>query len=221
MSSPPPASAAARTTASPIEVFFISLLCFGWAIRSSTEIAAGGFNNSAFTDATLQSIVGIELLFGGCALLVLRWRRYAVATLYPAPTWSGAIAGTGLLIVAILLSTVACAPFVNEATVQPLSDLQTGMAVSLPMVVLMSIVNGVYEEVFLLGYVQRALGAHGHSLAIGVSLLVRVLYHLYQGPVGAASVLAFGAVLSVWYALRGQLFPAVFAHVLADILALT
>lgn len=42
---------------------------------------------------------------------------------------------------------------------------------------------------FWLGYLVRGFAAVGASFAIGLSLLVRVLYHLYQGPLGAVSVL--------------------------------
>jgi membrane protease YdiL (CAAX protease family) len=54
-------------------------------------------------------------------------------------------------------------------------------------------------------------------VAVGVSLLVRVLYHLYQGPLGAVYVGAFGLVLSLYYVASGKLFPVVLAHALWDI----
>lgn len=85
------------------------------------------------------------------------------------------------------------------------------------MIVPLAIVNGAYEEVFLLGFLMRGLRRFGASNAIGVSLLVRLLHHMYQGPLGALSVLVFGGVLSIFYWRKGQLFPAVFAHVLAHI----
>jgi membrane protease YdiL (CAAX protease family) len=44
-----------------------------------------------------------------------------------------------------------------------------------------------------------------------------MLYHIYQGPVGALSVLVFGLVLSLFYLRTGRLFPVVVAHVIADV----
>jgi len=84
-------------------------------------------------------------------------------------------------------------------------------------VLAMSVVNGLYEEVFLLGYLQSALERFGLAFAVGASLLVRVAYHTYQGPAGAVSVLAFGLILSAYFARRRSLWPVVSAHMFADI----
>jgi membrane protease YdiL (CAAX protease family) len=66
----------------------------------------------------------------------------------------------------------ACAPLIAEATI------------SIPLLFAVSIVNGFYEEIFLIGYLLRALESLAAIFAIGVTLLVRVLYQLYQGPIG-------------------------------------
>ena len=92
--------------------------------------------------------------------------------------------------------------------------------VTLPAIIALAMVNGLYEETFLLGYLQRGFLAAGPSFAIGLSVLVRVLYHLYQGPLGALSVLLFGLVVSLFHWRTGKLWPVVFAHTLADAFAL-
>ena len=76
---------------------------------------------------------------------------------------------------------------------------------------------GTFEEVFLLGVLVRGLRAYGVSIAIGFPLLIRLLYHLYQGPLGAVWVLAFGLTFTLFYVRIGRLWPAVFAHMLWDI----
>lgn len=91
-----------------------------------------------------------------------------------------------------------------------------GAQISLGPLLAMSLVNGIYEEVFLLGYLQRALEGFGASFAVGVSLLVRVLYHLYQGPSGALYVLGFGLVLGLYFLRTRELWPVAFAHIFAD-----
>jgi membrane protease YdiL (CAAX protease family) len=73
-------------------------------------------------------------------------------------------------------------------------------------VVATALVNGAFEEVFLLGFLARSLRGYGIALAIGISLLVRILYHSYQGPLGMLSVLLFGIVLSVYYMRTDDLF---------------
>ena len=82
----------------------------------------------------------------------------------------------------------------------------------------MALVNGAFEEVFLLGFLARALRGFGLAIALGVPTLVRVSYHLYQGPLGALWVFAVGLVFALYYARTVQLWPPVFAHVLWDII---
>jgi membrane protease YdiL (CAAX protease family) len=74
-----------------------------------------------------------------------------------------------------------------------------------------------FEELFLTGYLLRALIRFGASIAIGVPVLVRALCHLYQGPLGTMSVIGAGVVLGAYYWRKRQLWPVVFAHIFADI----
>ncbi|MFC5475530.1 CPBP family intramembrane glutamic endopeptidase [Paraherbaspirillum soli] len=207
-----------RTITNPLEAFAISAICFGWSIYSSTQAVSAGFNSGAFTDANLLSIILMEIILGGIAFLILYLRRFAVSTLYPAPSLIGIIVGIAIYVAALGVVWVSTAPFVSSLGTQPIDSMVSNASVSLSTVIIMALTNGAYEEVFLLGFLLRGMRGYGLSVAMGVSLLVRVLYHLYQGPVGAISVLAFGFVLSLYYVRTGSLFPAVFAHILADII---
>jgi len=100
---------------------------------------------------------------------------------------------------------------------QPIEHMVANATISFLPLVAMSVVNGFYEEVFLIGFLQRTLEGLGVAFAIGASLLVRMLYHLYQGPSGAISVLGFGLVLSVYFLWKRKLWPVVFAHISADV----
>jgi membrane protease YdiL (CAAX protease family) len=100
---------------------------------------------------------------------------------------------------------------------QPIARMMDGATVTMPTIVLFAMVNGTYEEVFLLGFLMRGLRHFGLSIALGVMLLVRVLYHLYQGPLGALWVLGVGVVFGLYFARTNRLWPLVFAHILWDI----
>jgi membrane protease YdiL (CAAX protease family) len=91
---------------------------------------------------------------------------------------------------------------------------------SLSVVALVSLVNGTFEEVFLLGFLMRGLRGYGLSIAFGVPSLVRILCHVYQGPLGTISVLAVGLVFGAYYVRTTKLWPAVFAHILLDFVPL-
>lgn len=210
---------AATPTATPMEALGIVTLCFGWFILASLMAVGAGFPTSQINEANLLSIVATELVLGSIALAVLRKRGYTLAGLLPSPSWQGAGIGLLLFVVGWIASLVVLVPF-GTAAWEAADPFSVTVQPSLVSVLVLSGVNGLYEEVFLLGYLTKGLSHHGASLALGVSLLVRVLYHLYQGPYGALSVMAFGLVLGVFYLRTGWLWPAVFAHMFADAMAL-
>jgi membrane protease YdiL (CAAX protease family) len=213
------AQSQARTVTTPVEAICISALCFGWFIFASiTAVRAGYRAGGSFSDEGFISLIAFELVVGTVALYVLRVRGFSVASLYPVPSMSGAGVGVLLYIATVFVAWLVTAPFTSAAYNAPIERLMPEKGgVELATLVALGIVNGAYEEVFLLGFLLRGLRGYGLAVALGVSLLVRLLYHLYQGPVGALSVFAFGGVLSLYFASSGRLFPAVLAHALGDI----
>jgi uncharacterized protein len=90
-----------------------------------------------------------------------------------------------------------------------------------PILVAISIINPVFEEVFLCGYVVAAVkDKTGAALAINVSAGIRLLCHLYQGPVGVMSLVPEGLIFATWFARTGRLWPLIVAHALQDLLGL-
>lgn len=212
-----PLHAGTRTTTTPFEAAAIVAICFGLMIWQSLQAVAAGFPSGPFTDAGSYWLVATEVVFGVIALLVLHARGFAVGSLYPTPTLRGALAGAALYVVATLVAMASEAPFASAAAPQPIDSMVSDARLSMSAIITLAVVNGTFEEVFLLGFLTRGLRSFGLGMALGVALLVRVLYHLYQGPLGALSVLAFGLVLSLYYVRSLALWPPVFAHILADI----
>ena len=209
--------------ANPLEALAVIAICFGWFIAVSISTVAAGFppGSATFDDSSLIELIAIELVLGALALALLRARGHSIARLLPTPTWRGCLAGAGILFVAMAVWTLIAGLFpADELARQPIAvETASRKAVSVSLVIALSMVNGLYEETFLAGYLIRQLRSAGPSLAIGISVLVRVLYHLYQGPLGAVSVLVFGLVVSAFYWRSGRLWPIVFAHTLADAIA--
>lgn len=176
------------------------------------------FKSPNFTDVSFISTMVMELVLAALAIAILHKRAYAIAKLYPEPSLSGALIGVILYVVCVVTSLIVMSPWAADFSEQPISKLVSNASASLEVIVPSAMVNGAFEEIFLLGFLMRGLRHYGSSTAIGASLLVRVLYHLYQGPMGAVSVLAVGSVLSLYYLRTERLFPVVFAHVLADVI---
>ena len=208
-------------SATPAEALAVVAICFGWFIFLSLSAVAAGFpRGGAFSDAAFAQIIATELALGGAALALLRARGYPIGQVLPSPSVRGSVLGFALLAVALLAWWLVAALFPGSAFErQPIADIMAGSSVSAPSVVALGIVNGLYEETFLVGYLVRGFREQGPALAIGLSALVRLLYHLYQGPLGALSALVFGVVVSLFYWRTGRLWPVVFAHALADVIA--
>jgi uncharacterized protein len=207
----------ARTTTSPGEATGIVLLCFGWFILGSVYAVSAEFRSGSFSEAGLAGMIGLEVTLGVTALYVLASRGFDIAALYPRPSFAGVLHGALLFGAAGFVAWLAISPLDPNFYNEPIERLMGGAPIGLVTLVSFAVVNGAYEEIFLLGFLLRGLRGYGLAIAIGVALLVRVLYHLYQGPMGAVYVAAVGLVFSVYYVATGRLFPVVLAHALWDI----
>lgn len=204
---------------SAADIVIVTALCFGWFILGSLQAVASGFPTHPFTDVSFFGIIASEIMLAAAALGYLHVRGHDLANLVPNPTVAGTLVGVGLFVAGSLASWALTSVFAGpHSPTQPIEQMVAHATISFAPLVGVSLVNGLYEETFLVGYLQRALEASGVSFALGVSLLIRVLYHLYQGPIGAVSVLGFGIVLGFYYFRTKQLWPLVSAHILADLL---
>ena len=204
-----------KTTLSLPEATVVSVICFGLFILWSIQAVLSGFPDAKFSDSGNGWMIGLELILATAAVLYLRARNFEISTLYPHPTVRGSLLGVGLFFAAWVVGIIVTAPFYSPENRQVIDF--TFSSTSLLSIILLAMVNGAFEEVFLLGVLVRGLRGFGLSLAIGLPLLVRLLYHLYQGPLGMVWVLSVGATLTLSYLVTQRLWPSVFAHTLWDI----
>jgi membrane protease YdiL (CAAX protease family) len=84
-------------------------------------------------------------------------------------------------------------------------------------VVAVSMVNAVFEEVFVCGYMVASTRDLGTRRAVEISVAVRLLYHTYQGALGMILIAPLGFAFAWYYVRRGRLRPIVIAHALFDL----
>lgn len=219
------ATALARLRAWPVglEILAVVGLFAGWFIWSAVTAVIEQYPAGNLTDEDMFMLVRHELAMSAAAaaLLALRgwpwreagWRVTPGGLLLAVP----AMFATSYAANVLIWDCVAPWMGVSPPTVDPDAP---APEVSTAMVVLFSAVNGAYEEFFLCGYLMTAMRRWGAPWAIALSGLVRVAYHVYQGPAGALSVLAFGLIATVYYWHWRQLWPVVIVHVIADVNAL-
>lgn len=84
---------------------------------------------------------------------------------------------------------------------------------SMPLLFVFSCINGFFEEVVVVGYLSACLGKYHSALICGViSVLLRLSYHTYQGPVALISMIPMGIGFYYVYWRYKSIWPLVFAH---------
>jgi len=219
----------------PPGVEFLVVVCgaFGMPIFSSIlSLGAGagaappGAGGLVFNDAVLIGIVVFEVVQAAFLIWFLHVRGWTLEKIGLRITWRGTGMGWLLLLGTYVVAMVAqhlasmALPAQMQAGVEryPVSDPDVNMQ----LVFIASTVNGMFEEIFVAGYIITALReARGVWTAVNVSTVVRLLYHLYQGPIGVVTIVPMGLLYGFVYARTRQLWPLMFAHVLIDIIGLS
>jgi len=204
-----------------VEMAIVLLAAFGMFVGTSVLIATGVADVTPMDNARLMGLLTYEtivLVILGSLLWTRGWtlERLGIGT----PVLQDVIDAAGLVVVAYLIP--ACiVPFLP-------ADLRASVSVapfavlplSLPLVAATSLVNPLFEEVFVVGYIFAALRGVNIAWAINFSIALRIAYHLYQGPASVVFILPVAVVFSWWYSTRPSLWPLLIAHAALDFLAL-
>ena len=123
----------------------------------------------------------------------------------------------GFLLLAPLLEAAFKTPHTPE-----LVDIAKGLPLGL--IAVLALVSAVYEELFLLGYLQAVFAkifpGNYATTAVAAGVAIRLGCHLYQGPIGSWSVVALGAAWGALYMKRPVLWPFIVAHTALNFLPL-
>ena len=164
--------------------------------------------------------IGIEMAILLAAGGILHLRSWHLRRLTRPLSLFGALAGLPLFVAYVLLywftAFTVVSAFPAAANAVPLQIVPTAS----PLVMLVFIViNSIYEEFAVAGYVITALSTrNGAAFSITASTLIRFLYHVYQGPLASLSILPLGVLFGVVYWRTRNLWTLVVAHTIANIL---
>jgi membrane protease YdiL (CAAX protease family) len=177
------------------------------------------------SDGTLLALIFEELVVLGVLwpfLLIRGWNARRLGLSMPTP--GGTLLGIGVFIVAeiaFLVTWGAAAGIVDMTAAQARISSLVAPDISIGIAAAVSLINPVFEEVFVCGYVIAFLSERSHAReAIGISVAIRTLYHMYQGPLGVITNVPLGLVFAVWYVRSRQLWPVMVAHAMFDFFAL-
>jgi membrane protease YdiL (CAAX protease family) len=79
------------------------------------------------------------------------------------------------------------------------------------------IINPIFEEVFLVGYLSKWFSNFTPVVFIIVSITLRLSYHTYQGLWALTGMTIFGLILTLYYVRYKRLTPVVIAHALFNL----
>lgn len=205
-----------------VEFFLVVGLTFGlmFCLQLGTTFH-GGSATLGISETTLVKTLVFELLTGAGAVWFLRangWRLEHFHLEYRAHTPGVGLALFLLVYLMGFLLYTVMAGFARQGLF-PANPLVHG-PLSLPMVLACCVVNPLFEEGILLGYVVRALDRHGLQFAVGLSVILRFSAHLYQGAWAIATILPMGLLFGLYYWRFRKLWPPLLAHALLDAIPL-
>jgi membrane protease YdiL (CAAX protease family) len=209
-----------RALSDRAEFWLIITLCFAYYVATSLTALLLRVTTLELTTGRALRGIATEVALLAIAAWILKIRGFDFSRLTRRPTWLSILAGAPLVVgylalywgasIAVALAFPAAARF---ATIRMIPTAPFAL------IAILILVNSVFEEVAVTGYVVSKLAPDGPALAIAASTLLRLLYHLYQGPVALLSIIPLGVLFAAVYWRTRTLWPLLVAHTLANFLA--
>ncbi|HVR39484.1 MAG TPA: CPBP family intramembrane glutamic endopeptidase [Thermoanaerobaculia bacterium] len=202
------------------ELLLINLICFGPFAAWSAWVLLSGTREYVYDDRRLMTIVAIEIVCGLLAAVILRARGWKLSDFGLFATMPETIWGFVLMFgtnITLALMSLAIAEIAGREIG---SSMKFGSSASILTIVVLTLVNPLYEEFFEVAYNTRATESEGAAFAITLSAAIRFACNLYQGAVAAATVLPLGIIFAAVYWRWRRLWPLVVAHGVADMIGL-
>jgi membrane protease YdiL (CAAX protease family) len=217
---------------SSAEFVVVILTAFGTFILTSLHVLLSGRAGEEtgplgfITSNQLYGIVIYELSIAPVVISILFLRGWRLADFPLGASRALTILGAGIAVLTVagdwVFTVVLRSLFANIRSAMDAYESVVPLGgPSFASVVILSIVNPVYEEVFVCGYVIAALRERfGVTTAVNVSVLIRVLYHLYQGLDAFPFHAMYGLIQAYVFAHTGRLWPLIVSHAILDFYAL-
>ena len=212
-----------KSLSSRAEVTVVILGAFGLSIIGSLHWALNPGTTPPVTERGLEQSLIVEPILLALLCTFLGWRGWTLKRYGLQPGVRDTLIGFALAVVAYVVYVAVyllAAHFSQLAYAGGHAEIGSH-DLRWPTVLAVSLLNPVFEELFLCGYlITRAREAGRLSAGINTSVAIRVLCHLYQGSIGVVGIIPFGLLFAFWYARTARLWPLIVAHALFDLLGL-
>lgn len=206
------------------ELLLILLLCFGFPILKSLNNLLNGqaFTKVEFDDARIILTLIAEIIISAICISFLWLRGYKIwERLNFSPSLKGSIWAVGLLVASYLAYIILFIIVTAIIGRENLKVADFSFSVSVFPVLLISLINPLFEEAFVLGYLFDKLQTKSLLTVVMISTLIRTSYHLYQGWIGLLSILPMGILFALTYSRTRNLWSVYLAHLAMDLIGLS
>lgn len=198
------------------ELLLVMGIGFGIFIYGSTHTLLS--RNSApdaavYTGADFIFIVLYELFASGLIALLLYYRGWRLRdfNLQFRPVY------IALALLLVLLRQALAYPLIQLFGALGLPEASATFHAGIFPLAAMIVLNSIYEEVLLSGYLFKRLEKWHPACILLCSFLFRASFHTYQGWGMLPSVFALSLVFGVYYLRYKKLWPLILAHALGNI----
>jgi membrane protease YdiL (CAAX protease family) len=209
-----------RNLSPVIEFTIVLIIGFGLFIFNSTYYYF--YANSNFSHAwiykltnqgnyflTVYEIIGLSLI-----IYILKVRGWTAKDFNLKFTLK--LVGTAILLMFItnILCNIVYKLLIQTNIIDETSsrNFQIKLESSWISIILFVLINSIYEEFLLIGYIFKRLEKLYPIFIIGLSVFLRALYHTYQGWIALISIIILGAIFGYYYYKYKKLWPVIIAH---------
>jgi len=203
-----------------IELILILFIGFGFFIYSSTR--SFFIVNSDYTHSWIYKLSSqgtyITLIYEVIALLIifyiLKVRNWTLSDFNLTFTFRLIWIALLLMFIRNVIGNIGfkileAFKVVDDTTAK---HVQLGLELNWIGISLIIIINSIFEEIILIGYLFKRLEKFHPVIIIGFSILIRQLYHTYQGWMSLFLILPTGLVFGYYYFKHKKIWPVIIAH---------
>lgn len=198
------------------ELLLINLICFGPFVAMSVAGLVRRETTFLYDDRRLYTYLAIEVVCGVVAVLFLRARGWKLADFGLRFSLLQTVGGLMLFAATNIAIASFYAIFREVSGSDPGALTTTVVQTTWLPVILMMIVDPLYEEGLIVAYNIRATEGDGAAFAVTFSAVVRLLCYVNQGPVAALTILPMALIFAAVYWKTRRLWPLVVAHAFAN-----
>lgn len=217
-----------KTLSAKTEFILVISLAFGFSILNSIILFLDYFvplvnYQPSFDNPTLIFNVFIQLVIISLIYFFLKLRDRQIDLSNNLNIFNVSLICAGLIITYyisyILLASVA---FLGNSSSENQVFQNSNLKLTFIPILLFSASNSFFEETIVTGYIISTLEEKRNAIfALNISVFIRLMYHLYQGPVAVLHIVPMGIIFGVVYIKYKNIWPLVIAHFILDLIALS